>query len=232
MQAIEIVFLPGLVCDCRIFRSQLATFPNALGIDGYGDRDSLTDMAQYVLSRMSSKVIIFGHSMGGRVAMELFRIAPERVAGIALVSTGVHGVSKGEPEKRAALQAVGREKGFSALIDQWLPPMIGVSNRNNERIVGPLREMCLSMGQAVFDAHVTALLQRQSSENLLSKIDCPALVMTGAEDEWSPPDQHHEIATHITNVKTVIAPGAGHMLMAESPDAVNAALAELIRRVE
>ena len=90
-----LLFLPGLICDSRTFAPQLAEFADARAIDGYGLRDSLAGMASYVLASAPDRFDLFGHSMGGRIALEVLRQAPDRVRRLALVSTGVHGVQPG-----------------------------------------------------------------------------------------------------------------------------------------
>lgn len=224
-----LVFLPGLICDARTFAPQLAAFEDAMAIDGYGTADSLTQMAELALAQSPERFDLFGHSMGGRVALEVYRMAPERVRRFALSSTGVHNVKQGEPDKRAALAAVGHEHGFEALVDQWLPPMVAEDNRV-PRVYDPLKAMCLDQGQAVFDAQIAALVGRPEVESLLPQISCPALVMTGELDAWSPPAQHEAIAASIPNSELVIVPGAGHMITHEAPDAVNEAIRRWLAR--
>lgn len=227
-----LIFLPGLLCDASFFAAQLDAVPESKAISGYGTRDRLEAMAQYVLDQAPARFDLFGHSMGGRVALEVYRLAPERVRRLALASTGVHPVREGEPEKRSALQQLGREQGFAALIDRWLPPMIGEAHREDEKIVRPLRDMCLAKGQEVFDAQIAALLNRPSVEDLLPRISCPTLVMVGSLDEWSPVAQHEEIAAAISDAELIVVPNAGHMLMAEAPEAVNAAIMNWLDRPE
>ena len=228
-----LTFLPGLVCDSRMFAPQMAEFPGALTVDGYGGADSLEAMARAVLALAdeagAARLDLFGHSMGGRVAMEVVRLAPERVRRLALVSTGMHGVGAGEPAKRAALQQVGYDHGFVALIDQWLPPMVAEANRDTPAYA-EMREMALSKGQGTFDAHIRALLGRPSLEAMLPALACPVLVMTGELDAWAPPAQHRAIADAVPDAELVIVPGAGHMLMREAPKETNAAIADWLAR--
>lgn len=224
-----LMFLPGLICDSRIYAPQCAAFPDALAIDGYDMADSLSEMARVVLARADEagelKLDLFGHSMGGRVAMEIVRIAPERVRRLALASTGIHPVAEGEAAKRAALQQVGYANGFAALVDLWLPPMVADAHRDTP-VYEEMRAMCLSKGQAMFDAQISALLSRPRFDDLLPGLStCPTLVMTGELDRWAPPAQHEQIAARIPGARLVIVPGAGHMLPREAPDAVNAAIA-------
>jgi pimeloyl-ACP methyl ester carboxylesterase len=231
-----LLFLPGLICDARIYAAQSAAFADSLAVDSYGLADSLAEMARIALAETdrlgSDRFDLFGHSMGGRVALEVFRQAPQRVRRIALVSTGIHPLGPNEAESRAALQAVGHEQGFEALVDHWLPPMVADANRTDPAIYGPMRAMCLSMGQAAFDAQIKALVTRPEVETLLSAITCPALVMTGELDTWAPPAQHADIAARLPNSHLVVVPGAGHMIQAEAPEAVNDAITRWLETPE
>ena len=219
-----LLFLPGLICDERMFAPQLAALPSARAASDYGLADSLGQMARIALEQAPETFDLFGHSMGGRVALEVYRQAPERVRRLALSSTGVHPLAEAEPGKRRNLQAIGYEQGFEALVDAWLPPMVAEANRQ-----GPdydeMRRMCLDAGQDKFDAQINALLTRPEVESLLPRIACPTLVITGALDAWSPPAQHQAIAAAIPYSQLVIVPGAGHMLTREAPEAVNNAIA-------
>jgi pimeloyl-ACP methyl ester carboxylesterase len=219
-----LLFLPGLICDARIYAPQLAAFPESRAVDGYGQVDTLEGMARVVLEQAPESFDLFGLSMGGRVALEVFRLAPNRVRRLALSSTGVHSIGEGEPAKRRALQAIGHDDGFPALVATWLPPMVAEANRSKP-IYGAMRQMCLDAGQDTFDAQINAQLVRPEQESLLAQIACPTLVMTGELDAWSPPAQHAAIAGRIADSTLVIVPGAGHMLPLEAPETVNQAIA-------
>lgn len=225
-----LLFLPGLICDARVFAPQLAAFPGSRAVNGYGAADSLEAMARVALEQAPDRFDLFGHSMGGRIALEVFRLAPERVQRIALSSTGVHPLGADEPAKRRALQEIGHERGFEALVDAWLPPMVSDAKRADPALYAPMRQMCLSAGQARFDAQIEALIGRPEQESLLPRIRCPALVITGELDLWSPPEQHREIAAAIPGSELVIVPDAGHMLPLEAPEAVNHAIAAWLVR--
>ena len=225
-----LLFLPGLACDARIYAPQLAAFPESRAVNGYGTADTLQQMARIVLEQAPDSFDLFGHSMGGRVALEVYRLAPERVRRLALVSTGVHPLREGEAAKRQALQAIGWNHGFEKLIDAWLPPMVAEANRARPEIYQPLRQMNVEAGQEVFDAQIHALLGRPEVESLLPQIACPTLVMTGELDAWSSPAQHETIAAALPQSELVIVPGAGHMIQLEAPDAVNSAIARWLER--
>lgn len=225
-----LIFLPGLICDATIYAAQTAAFADSIAIDGYGNADTLQDMARIALEQAPERFDLFGHSMGGRVALEVVRLAPERVRRLALVSTGVHSVQPGEPEKRAGLLEINREEGIEALTEAWLPPMVAPGRVDDEALMAPLRTMCHRAGSAVFEAQIAALLGRPEQESLLPTITCPTLVMTGSLDSWSPPAQHERIAAALPDSELVIVEGAGHMIMAEAPDAVNSAISAWLAR--
>jgi pimeloyl-ACP methyl ester carboxylesterase len=225
-----LVMLPGLICDAAIYAPQTAAFGDSLAVEGYGLCDSIPGMADLVLARTPERFDLFGHSMGGRIALEVWRKAPDRVRRLALVSTGIHPLSPTEPEKRAALQAIGHDHGFAALVDAWLPPMMAEANRADPAIAGVCRDMCLRASQQQFDAQIRALLGRPEVESLLPQITCPALVMTGSQDGWAPPAQHAQMAAAIPGSELVIVEGAGHMIPLEAPEAVNAAIARWLSR--
>ncbi len=225
-----LVILPGLLCDSGMFGAQLDAFPNALVIDGfYGGADRLEAMADYVLERIPPRVSLLGHSMGARVALEVCRMAPRRVARLALADTGIHPVREGEAAKRHALRDIGRTHGFEMLVDAWLPPMIGPARREDKDLYAALRAMCLRAGQETFEAQIEALLHRPSVEDVLGSLACRVALIVGEDDAWSPPAQHREIAETIAPhwadcCPLTVIPRAGHMAPAEAPEAFNEAL--------
>lgn len=218
--------LPGLMCDARMFTAQRAAFPGAGGIDGFGPVESLVEMAHIALAAAPARMSLLGHSMGGRVALEMVRIAPERIARLALVSTGIHARREGEAAKRYVLRDLGRQWGASTLVDEWLPPMVAPHRAKDNALVEPLHQMCTEAGIETFSAQIEALLARPEVASLLPSITCPTLVAVGREDKWSPPAQHEEIAAAIPGAILRVIEGAGHMMPAEAPEAMNAAIAE------
>lgn len=226
-----LIILPGLICDSRMFGDQLAAFDGARVIDGFYDgRSRVVDMAAYALDRMPPRAALLGHSMGARVALEIVRQAPDRVTHLALASTGTHDVRPGEREGRYRLRDLGRDQGAAALVDAWLPPMLGQAAARDAELVGRLRAMCIDAGVDIFAAQIEALLGRPALADLLPRIDLPTLVVVGSEDRWAPVAQHEAIAAAIPNAQLRVIADAGHMLPAERPAEFNAALGEWLSR--
>lgn len=226
-----LIILPGLMCDSRMFGDQLAAFADAQVVDGFYDgRSTISAMAAYALDRMPDRVALLGHSMGARVALEIFRQAPERVARLALASTGTHDVRPGEREGRYRLRDLGHEQGAAALVDAWLPPMLGADAARDPDLVARLRAMCIDAGVDTFTAQTEALLSRPSLADLLPQVAVPTLVIVGSEDRWAPVEQHATIAAAIPGAQLRVIADAGHMLPAERPTQFNAALADWLER--
>ncbi|MEO8724015.1 MAG: alpha/beta hydrolase [Sphingobium sp.] len=222
-----LVILPGLICDSSMFGAPLAAFPGSMVVEGfYGGADRIEAMADYALDRIPDRCAVIGHSMGARVALEIMRKAPERVERLALVDTGVHPVKPGERDARYRLRDLGRAQGMVALVDQWLPPMVGANALGEEGLMARLHAMAVVAGLATFEAQIEALLHRPSVDTLLPMITCPTFAIVGQDDQWSPVEQHRQIAAVIPGAQLRVIAGAGHMMPAEAPEAFNRAISE------
>ena len=117
-----LLLLPGLLCDESVWRRQRAGLPDVqCVVPSYGSLSSITAMARRVLEEApAERFSLAGHSMGGRVALEVMRLAPQRVERLALLDTGIDPLAAGEAgaserKQRMALLAIAREKGMRAM---------------------------------------------------------------------------------------------------------------------
>jgi len=227
----RLYLIPGLLCDAAIWQPQVAAFSPRydVRIPDLTGSASLSEMAALVLHDVPERFAVAGHSMGARVALEMFRQAPDRITHIALLDTGVHPADPDEPARRRRLTDLSRAQGMRALADAWLPPMVASSNFH-----GTLKDALYAMVQRMTpDIHfrqIQALLDRPDARPLLGAIRVPALVGVGSEDQWSSPAQNRAIADAIPGAHFVSFEGGGHMAPLETPDAVNAALEEWLTR--
>ncbi len=224
-----LLLLPGLLCDETVWRAQVNHFSQIadIRIPHYGDEDSITGMAKVALAMAPDRFSLVGHSMGARVALEVLRMAPEKVERIAILDTGVHSVKPEEHDKRIRLVKLAEEQGMGALCEAWLPPMVHPDLRRNEDVMAPLCEMVKRSTPVRFAAQIHALLTRPDTRPALAAIKCPVLIGVGRQDEWSPIDQHEDIHAQLGGLgKLVIFEDAGHMAPCEAPESVNAALEE------
>src|SRR5579863_4870205 len=221
-----VILLPGLVCDQTVWQQQIDALSDVADSTcaDYGTLDSLPAMAEAVLRAAPERFSLAGHSMGGRVALQVYRLAPHRVARIALLDTGYlplaageAGQQEAETRKRGELVALAQSQGMRAMLRQWLPPMIAPRRINDTVLVNAIVEMMSRKTPEIFAAQVRALLARPDASAVLEQIRCPALLLTGREDGWSGPAQHTAMAAKIAGSQLVIVAACGHMSMLE-PD--------------
>jgi pimeloyl-ACP methyl ester carboxylesterase len=221
-----LILIPGLLCDGLVWKNQIEAFAATHEVivpvpDGF---DSIADMAADVLAQAPAEFALAGHSVGGRIALEAFRQAPQRVTRLALLDTGVHPCGAGEPARRQALVSLAFAHGMRALADVWLPPMVHPDRRAEPALMDPLVAMVERRSPATFRNQVNAMLHRPDARPVLERIGCPTLVVCGREDGWSPLAQHEAIAAAIGGSVLVVIEQCGHMSPYERPAAVTDAL--------
>jgi pimeloyl-ACP methyl ester carboxylesterase len=201
----------------------------ACSVADYGSLDSLGAMADVVLARTDGDFAVVGHSMGGRVALEVYRRAPERIRGLALLDTGYEARPRdetGERERagRMRLVELARREGMRAMGREWLRPMVHPDRVDDATLVDAILDMIERKTVDVFEAQQRALLARPDATALLGAIACATVILCGREDAWSPPSRHEEMAQRIRGSELAIVERCGHMSPMEQPDEVSTAL--------
>jgi pimeloyl-ACP methyl ester carboxylesterase len=228
--------LPGLLCDRASWddvASRLAPGVECR-VPDYSSEHSLGAMAERVLAEAPATFALAGHSMGGRVALEVLRRAPGRVTRIALLDTGYRSRPDGsagesERQKRLALLALARDKGMRAMGREWMRAMVHPARLADAPLVESILEMIERQTPDRYAAQVEALLDRPDVSDLLGGIAVPSLVACGREDGWAPPEQHAQIAARIPGSRLALFDDCGHMAPMERPDAVARELAAWLR---
>jgi len=228
----NLLLLPGLLCDDAAW---LPVLPHLQGIADcrsvdYGDADSLPEMARRVLADAPAQFAIAGHSMGARVALEVYRTAPRRVTRLALLDTGYQALPAGaageqERSRRMALVALARADGMRVMGPEWMRPMVHPARLADAPLVEAILAMVERRTPDQFAAQIRALLARTDLTELLRSVRVPTLVACGREDAWSPVAQHEAIAALVPGSRLAIFDGCGHMAPMERPVAVAEALA-------
>ncbi|WP_180899984.1 alpha/beta fold hydrolase [Martelella soudanensis] len=220
-----LLLIPGLVSDARVWNALASAAPDWLDLaDADVTRDStIQAMAARLLGETAGPLIPVGHSMGGRVALEMARQAPERIRGLVLANTGHDGRRPDEAPKRLARIARAHED-MAGLAAEWLPPMLAEGRDPDPALVEDLTAMVIAAGPEIHERQVRALMARPDAREYLAAIACPVLLITGAEDGWSPERQHREIAAEVPGAEVLVIDRAGHFLPVERPQETAAAI--------
>ena len=211
------LFLPGLLSDGRVWQEVADRLNLPLLVADLTRDDTIGGMAARALADFDGPISVIGHSMGGRVAIEMARLQPRRVTSLVLANTGHTAMKPGEEEKRGRLVDLG-QRDMRELAEVWLPPMLAPDRMADLSLVDDLTQMVIKAGPEVHERQIRALLSRPDAGKALPAITCPVLLMTGAQDGWSPEAQHREMAAMTSDSTVEIIDDAGHFLPIEQPD--------------
>jgi pimeloyl-ACP methyl ester carboxylesterase len=215
-----LIFLPGTLCDARVWRPVVdalhTDYPCAAA--EYGDQDSIGAMASAMLAGISGPLVPVGLSMGGIVALEMWRQAPERIAAIGLCGTNPGADTAERKSARAEQMTAAQADGLHALAEQRLAPAyFAARGARLAELAQTVAGMARDAGIARFKAQSAALATRADSWPTLPTITVPVLVSYGAEDTVCPPQEQRRMAAQIPRVSLHAISGAGHLAPLEQP---------------
>ena len=222
----HLLLLPGLLNDARLWQHQVAGLADIADIV-VGDltgSSTITSLATAVLAQMpAERFALAGLSMGGYVAFEILRQAPQRISALALLDTTARPDTPQAIENRRTLMKLARSN-FPAVIEALIPKMVHPSKLNNKELPELITAMAESVGQRAFLKQERAIMRRIDSTPLLRQIDCPTLVLCGRDDVITPLAIHQEMASMIPDTTLEIIDECGHLSPIGQPRQVTAAL--------
>jgi pimeloyl-ACP methyl ester carboxylesterase len=223
-----ILLVPGLVCSTRIFtpvEPALWRFGPVTVANHIRD-DNMGAIARRILAEAPPRFALAGHSMGGYIAFEILRQAPDRVAKLALLNTQARHDTPEASARRRGMMERAKNGQYRAVLDELFSGFVHPSRRED----ASLRQLAYDMGDDVgvegFVRQQTAVIGRVDSRPSLAWIKCPTLVLTGDEDHTIPNSLSKEMADNIHGAKLVILTHCGHLPQVEQPQATAAALTE------
>lgn len=230
----HVVMLPGLANDARLWQHQTAGLSEIAHV-WIGDLttvDTITAMATSVLEAAPvQKFVLAGMSMGGYVALEIMRQAPERILGLALLDTTARPDTPTALEnRRSAIERA--EVDFQAVINELMAKQLHPSRLDDAYLVDLVSDMALSLGKHTFIRQQKAISNRIDSLPFLPLIKCPTLVICGRDDAITPLGLHQEMVSAIPGAGLVIIDECGHLSPIEQPTPVNEALTQWLGTVE
>ena len=228
MPAENVLLLPGMMCDERLWSHQIAAISLPVYVADLSKSDNLGEMAEQVLAEAPPRFALAGLSMGGILAFEILRQAPERVTHVALLDTNPHPDSPNKKALRFEQIAIAASGKLEQLAVESLKPLyLAEKNRNNERILQTVLDMALKLGPDVFERQSLAVMNRPDSVPGLAGISCPSSVICGREDAICPVRFHELMASEIPDANLVVIDDCGHLSSMEAPTGVTEELLRL-----
>ena len=191
--------------------------------------DSMSAIAQRILATAPPRFALVGLSMGGYIAFEILRQAPQRIARVALLDTSARADAPEQSAMRRAQMTLAAQGRLAEVVEQQLPRLVHPARHNDVALREVFTLMAQEVGAEAFIRQQTAIISRSDSRPTLGSIRCPALVLVGEADELTPPERAAEIAAGIAGSRLITVARSGHVSTLEQPDEVTRALREWLQ---
>ena len=227
MKKIPLVLVPGLLCDKQLWQPQVENLADVadIWIAEHTRSDTMSGVACDVLADAPfAAFALAGLSMGGYIAFEIMRQAPQRVSKLALLDTAAGADLPEQTQRRMDFISLAERGKFLGITDVLLPLLLHPSRLCERALTGVVKSMAKNIGKEAFVRQQRAIMSRADSRVLLGAIDCPTLVLCGRQDALTPLARHEEIAAGINDSRLEIIEDCGHLSTLERPVQVNAAL--------
>jgi pimeloyl-ACP methyl ester carboxylesterase len=233
-----LLLLPGLMNDARVWEPvrQALSAGRHVVVAQTHTANTLSALADAALSAMPpGPFAVAGFSLGGYVALEVCRQARDRIAGIALLSTGARADTEESKQNRQRMvAAIGSgSASFAQVAGAFTSRVLHPSHAQDPRLLALLSDMARTVGSEGFARQQTAAMNRPDGRDVLQTLHCPALVLCGQEDQITPPGLSEEMAGLLPgDVELVVVPQSGHMVTLEQAVPVAEAFRRWITRVD
>lgn len=221
-----ILLVPGLLCSPRLYAPQIPSLwrHGPVMVADHTRDDTMAGIARRILTDAPPRFALVGLSMGGYIAFELMRQAPERVDRLALLDTAARPDGPEQSERRRSQVELARAGRFGEVADLQFPMLVGPDRQQDAGLRALVRQMADETGPEAFERQQQAIIGRPDSRPDLGRIACPTLILVGDGDQITPPDRAREMADGVRRAQLVVVPGSGHLSTLEQPEAVTHAL--------
>ncbi len=227
MEKTPLVLVAGLLCDAQLWRPQVENLADIADtwVADHTRSETMAGVARDVLADVPfQRFALAGLSMGGYIALEIMRQAPQRVARLALLDTAAGAERPEQTQRRLDFIALAESGRFPSVTDAQLPLLIHPSRLSESVLTDVIKSMASNTGKEAFVRQERAIMSRADSLGLLAAVGCPTLVLCGRQDALTPLARHEEIAAGIRGARLEVIEDCGHLSTLERPAEVNAAL--------
>lgn len=220
-----VVLIPGLLCTEILFAPQIVALADRpILVGDHRSHDTMAAIAAHILAQAPERFALAGLSMGGYIALEIMKTAPERVTRLALLDTTAQPDTPAQTESRLKLIGLAENGGFDQ-VGETLYPLFVHENRAGDKVLkDTVLEMARDTGSEAFVRQQRAIMGRDDARPRLAAIACPTVVIVGDGDRLTPVEKAREIHEGIAGSSLEIVPGCGHLSTLESPEVVTRVL--------
>jgi len=227
-EALPLVLVPGLISSPRIYAPVIPALwrLGPVMVANHIRDDSMAAIARRILAEAPPRFALAGHSMGGYIAFEIMRQAPERVARLALINTQARADTPEASARRRTMVTRARDGDYHAVVDELFAGFVHPSSQDDARLRQLVHDMADEVGVDGFVRQQAAVMARPDSRPTLTAIRCPTLVLTCDTDNTIPPRLSQEMTDEIAGSWLVVLENCGHLPQFERPEATAQALTE------
>ncbi|WP_300059351.1 alpha/beta fold hydrolase [uncultured Roseobacter sp.] len=227
-----LVFLPGLMCDARLFGPQIAELSadTAVMVAPITQGERVEEIASGLLDQLPARFALAGLSMGGIVAMEILRRAPDRVSRIALMDTNPLAETPQVAAAREPQIVAARTGRMLEVMREEMKPNYLAPGPQRQDVLDLVMDMADALGPEVFVRQSRALQRRRDQQSTLRKCKVPALVLCGAHDALCPVKRHESMSELIPYATLRVLEHSGHLPTLEQPTETTQALRDWMRQ--
>ena len=227
-----IVFITGQLCDKRIWRAQADLLSSVADISFAcpDSEDTVAEAATRILGEAPATFSLVAHAMGGFVALEMMRQAPQRIARLALLATNAEPDDPAQLPRRLEYRQMVEDGRFDELISQRYPLVLHPALVTDPQYRKIVDDMAHAIGPERFLHQQSIVLSRPDSRPHLHAVRCPCLLIVGRQDRLASVEQHREIAALVASAELHILEDCGHFSPLEKPQQVNQLLSQWLVR--
>ena len=223
MTGIRIILVPGLLCDLSLWAAQVPALSSIAACtitDEHMNHDTIGSIARAIVADAPPRFALAGLSMGGYIALEIYRQFSDKVDRLALIDTSSRGDTIEQTDRRQGLMARCRHGRFKDVAESLYPFLVHPDRLDDAVLKRQVVEMAHRVGPDVFIRQQRAIIHRDDRLSTLSSVVCPTIVVCGEQDQITPVECSKEMAENIKGSKLAIMADCGHMSSMEKPETV------------